>query len=86
MESVRLSVVCCLSFEPSVVFVDLVAERDERDEVRVQCPRVRTCRLMLESGTVLPVSFAARFNCSLSLTRVRKSVRHFECLTSHHRA
>ena len=36
---------------------------------------------MLESGTGLPDSFAARFNCSLSLTRLRKSERHLECLT-----
>lgn len=36
---------------------------------------------MLESGTGLPDSLAARFNCSLSLTRLRKSERHFECLT-----
>jgi len=40
-----------------------------------------TCRLILASGTLLPDSFAPRFNCSLSLTRVRKSERHFECLT-----
>jgi hypothetical protein len=40
-----------------------------------------TCRLILASGTGLPDSLAARFNCSLSLTRLRKSARHFECLT-----
>jgi hypothetical protein len=40
-----------------------------------------TCRLILANGTVFPVSFAVRFNCSLTLTRVKKSVRHFECLT-----
>lgn len=44
-----------------------------------------TCRLILESGTVVPFSLAARFNCSLSLTRLRKSERHFECLTEHKR-
>ena len=36
---------------------------------------------MLDNGTCLPDSFAARFNCSFNLTRFRKSDRHFECLT-----
>lgn len=40
-----------------------------------------TCRLILDNGTCFPDSFAARFNCSFNLTRVRKSDRHFECLT-----
>lgn len=40
-----------------------------------------TCRFILESGTFLPVCLAPCFNCSLSLTRLRKSERHFECLT-----
>ena len=36
---------------------------------------------MLLNGTCLPDSLAARFNCSFCLTRLRKSERHFECLT-----
>ena len=38
---------------------------------------------MLAKGTCLPESLASRFNRSFSFTRVRKSVRHFECLTNH---
>ena len=59
------------------------AERLERIAGDEQCSEAErlTCRLMLDKGTGLPDSFAARFNCSFTLTRVRKSERHLECLT-----